>query len=197
MAEQSGTAPPRNKDEWADDLRLVAERQDRAAFTRLYDHFQPRVRAWLMKNGAAADEAEELVQDAMTKIWQKAKQFDPMRASSSAWIFAIARNQRIDLARKRAVRARTQEGYTAEYPLHVEEVTQPDEHLEGADRASLIRRGMKILPSEQKQVVHMAFFEGLSHREIAAHLDLPVGTVKSRIRLAFGRLKNELSEAAI
>lgn len=197
MAEQSGTAPPRKKDEWADDLRLVAERQDRAAFTRLYDHFQPRVRAWLMKNGAAADEAEELVQDAMTKIWQKAKQFDPKRASSSAWIFAIARNQRIDLARKRAVRARTQEGYTAEYPLHVEEVTQPDEHLEGADRASLIRRGMKILPTEQKQVVHMAFFEGLSHREIAAHLDLPVGTVKSRIRLAFGRLKNELSEAAI
>lgn len=180
-------------DEWAEAISAIANTQDRQAFARLYDACAPRLRAWLVKSGTPQDEADEVAQETMIKVWQKAKQFDRSRASGSAWIFAIARNQRIDLIRKKNVRRRTQDNFAIEYPVHIDEPTTPDAELASGDTQRHIRKGMEKLPKDQFEVVSLAFFEGLSHRQIAAKLDLPVGTVKSRIRLAFARLKSELA----
>jgi len=184
-------------DEWADDLVAIAERQDKAAFARLFSHFAPRLKAWLIGQGAAPDEAEEVAQDAMVKVWRKAKQFDPAKASAQAWIFAIARNRRIDLIRQRQVRMRTADNYAQEVEVHIDKPDQPDKAVEDSKLKAIVERGLAILPPQQLEIIKLSYFEGLSHREIAARLDLPVGTVKSRIRLAFGRLKADLSELAL
>ncbi len=184
-------------DEWAEAISAIANTQDRQAFARLFDDCTPRLRAWLMKAGAPKDEADEIAQETMIKVWQKAKQFDRSRASGSAWIFAIARNQRIDLIRKKNVRSRTQDNFAQEYPLHVDEPALPDADLAVGDTQAHIREGMKQLSEDQFEVINLAFFDGLSHRQIAAQLDLPVGTVKSRIRLAFARLKSELADVTL
>ncbi len=184
-------------DEWAGDLWLIAERQDKSAFARLFDQFAPRVKAWLIGQGAAPDEAEEIAQDTMIKVWQKAKQFDPARASGQAWIFAIARNRRIDLIRQRKVRTRTADNFAHEFDAHHETPEQPDEHVARQGVKAVIANSLKQLPPQQLEVIRLSYFEGLSHREIAAVLDLPVGTVKSRIRLAFSRMKDNLGELAL
>lgn len=184
-------------DEWAGDLLLIAEKQDKAAFARLFAEFAPRLKAWLIGQGAPPDEAEEVAQDAMVRVWQKAKQFDPKRASSQAWIFAIARNRRIDVIRQRQVRMRTADNYAQEFEAHIEMPDQPDKAVEENKLKRIVERGLSVLPPQQLEIIKLSYFEGLSHREIAARLDLPVGTVKSRIRLAFGRLKADLSELAL
>ncbi|MGB0920274.1 MAG: sigma-70 family RNA polymerase sigma factor [Alphaproteobacteria bacterium] len=186
-----------DSDDWADAISAIANTQNKQAFARLYEDCTPRLRAWLIKTGALADEADEIAQETMIKVWQKSKQFDRTRASGSAWIFAIARNQRIDLVRKKNVRGRTQDNYALEYPAHIDEPTQPDQHLAAGDTQAHIRNGMHTLTTDQQAVINLAFFEGLSHRQIAAQLDLPVGTVKSRIRLAFARLKSELADVVL
>lgn len=184
-------------DEWAQAIEAIARSQDRSAFAQLHEGCGPKLKGWLIKTGAAADEADEIAQETMIKVWQKAKQFDRTRASGSAWIFAIARNQRIDMVRKKNVRGRTQDNYALEYPAHIDEPTQPDQHLAAGDTQAHIRKGMRTLPKDQLEVINLAFFEGLSHRQIAAQLELPVGTVKSRIRLAFVRLKSELADIVL
>lgn len=198
----TGTAPPRTtsqseKDYWAARLVAIAERQDREAFHEIFDHFGPRIQGWLVKTGASPAEAEELIQEAMIKVWQRAKQFNPAKASASSWLFAIARNQRIDVIRKQNVRSRATDAFALEYPLHTEQGESPDDGVLGEDRRRRLESGMKKLPPEQASIVELAFFDGLSHRQIAARLSLPIGTVKSRIRLAFARLKNELVEAEL
>ncbi len=184
-------------DEWASDLLLIAEKQDKTAFARLFEQFAPRVRAWLIGQGAAPDDAEEIAQDTMIKVWQKAKQFDPGRASSQAWIFAIARNRRIDLIRQRNVRQRTADNFAHEVDAHHDKPEQPDDHAQRRGVKAIVADSLKELPQQQLEVIRLSYFEGLSHREIAETLGLPVGTVKSRIRLAFSRMKGNLSELAL
>lgn len=190
MTESSGMAD----DDWKRDLFLIAEQQDKAAFARLFDQFAPRLRGWLIGQGAAPEEADEVAQDTMVKVWQKAKQFDPARASAQAWIFAIARNRRIDLIRQRQVRTRTADNFAKEFDAHHEAPAQPDQHVEQSGIKAIVGRSLKELPPQQLEVIRLSYFEGLSHREIAEKLGLPVGTVKSRIRLAFSRLKDNLAD---
>jgi RNA polymerase sigma-70 factor, ECF subfamily len=171
-------------------IRSIAQSGDRKAFAALFDHFAPRVKGLLMRQGTPADLAEELAQETLLMVWRKAALFDPARAGASTWIVAIARNLRIDAAR-REKRSRLPEVFDL---LEGEEPEQPDQLLSGSERESRVRAALAILPSEQLRVVELAFLDGLSHQDVAARLAIPLGTVKSRLRLAMAKLRGVLED---
>lgn len=187
-----GASDHRENDEMmqmADCIRAIADRKDREAFRQLFTFYAPRLKAFLIKRGAGQGEAEEVMQEAMTLVWRKAEQFDPTKASASTWIYTIARNRRIDLIR----RAKRPE-LDPEDPFFTSISDHPDgeEVYTKNERARLLRGYLKGLPSEQLEVVHKAFYDEMTHQEIAAELDMPLGTVKSRIRIAMRRLRDQL-----
>jgi len=167
----------------------VAGGHDRAAFALLFDHFAPRLKAFLLRQGTGASTAEELVQEAMLTVWRKAASFDPAQATASTWIFTIARNKRIDLLR----RERRPE-LDPNDPLLVPESTSAERSLGAREEATLVRQAMTRLPPEQADLVRMAYFEDKVHTAIADETGLPLGTVKSRLRLALNRLAKLLKE---
>lgn len=173
--------------DWAALLCRVRDHQDRAAFADLFRHFAPRVKGFLMKSGAGATLAEECAQDVMATLWQKAHLFDPARASVATWVFTIARNRRIDALR----RARRPE--PEDLPWGPE--PEPDQAEVFEAQQDTIRLGAALarLPEAQRALIERAFFGELSHSEIAAETGLPLGTVKSRIRLALDRLRQHMS----
>lgn len=169
-------------------VERVAASRDREAFAVLFDHYGPRLSTYLQRLGAEPALAEEIAQDAMVALWRKAELFDPAKSSVGTWLYRIARNRRIDLLRRS--RGATIDLDDAMEP--VDDAPQPDEALDAREREGLVRRAMETLPPEQLTLVRLAFFEGRSHSEIAAIEGLPLGTVKSRIRLAFSRLRRRL-----
>jgi len=172
-------------------IRAVAERRDQAAFASLFDHFAPRVKGFLMRQGAVESEAEDLAQDVLLTVWRKAAQFDPARAAVSTWIFTIARNRRIDVLRRER---HPEPG--AEEPLMAGEAEPSAEtHLSAAQDQAQMRAAIATLPMEQAQVLTLAFYEDLAHSEIARRLEIPLGTVKSRLRLAFRKVKTQMGDA--
>lgn len=174
----------------ADWLEAVAANADRDAFAQLFDHFGPRLKAYLMRIGADESMAEEVAQDVMVTLWRKAALFDRSKSSVATWLFRIARNRRIDvLRRKRAITVDTE-------TMVIEDESLPDpvETLDEEKRQGRIRTALKQLPPEQLQLVELAFFTELSHSQISEETGLPLGTVKSRIRLAFGRLRRILED---
>ena len=178
-APPSGFAAPSDVE-----LVLGVAARDRGAFVALFERYAGRVKAYAIRAGASASDADEIAQDVMVSVWRNAARFDPARASPSTWIFAIARNRRID-AFRRAGRAIAD----IDDPL-----LQPDPEPDGfrlldtAEREARLRAAVAGLPPAQRQVLVAAFYEGLSHGAIAAREGLPLGTVKSRIRLAFRHL---------
>lgn len=166
----------------------VAQRRDRAAFATLFDHFGPRLNGFLMRQGCDAALAEEIVQDTFSTLWRKADLFDPAKSSVSTWLYRIARNRRIDLAR----RDRSDRIDPEDPILHPAAEADPDAMLDAQQREEALRLALGSLPQEQLELVRLAFFEGLSHAQVAARTGLPLGTVKSRIRLAFTRLRRAL-----
>ena len=174
----------------ADWIRAIAESHDRVAFASLFEFYAPRIKAMLTRLGAAADTAEDLAQETLLMVWRKAAYFDPARASASAWIFTIARNLRIDRLRGDN-RAKLYAPYEMVEPEGLE---NPDGALSAAERDARVRSALKELSQEQVRVVQLSFFEGRAHGDIAALLDLPLGTVKSRVRLAMTRLRNLLGD---
>jgi len=162
------------------------KRADRAAFAGIFHHYGPRVKAFLMKSGSDAALAEELAQDVMATVWQKAAQFDPARASLATWIFTIARNRRIDYFR----RARRPEPEVLDWGPD----SEPDqaEVYQTAEDARLLTAALAALPEAQRAMIERAYYGDLSHSEIAAQTGLPLGTIKSRIRLALERLRQTL-----
>ncbi|WP_417514056.1 sigma-70 family RNA polymerase sigma factor [Minwuia sp.] len=164
----------------------VAGKSDRSAFADLFGHFGPRIKGFMMKSGASDDLAEEVVQETMVTLWTKARLFDPAKAGASTWIFTIARNKRIDLLRRR----------NRPQPDPHDPMFQPDPPHDGEKALSVVqdqervRAAMADLPPEQFEIVRLSFFEGLPHSAIADKLDLPLGTVKSRLRLAFRKVRN-------
>jgi RNA polymerase sigma-70 factor (ECF subfamily) len=168
----------------------IAARQDRVAFAELFRFYAPRVKTVLMRAGAAAEVAEELAQDTLLVVWRKAAQYDPSRASAAAWIFTIARNLRIDRLR--------QDQRAKLFAMHespdTEEPERPDDVLENSEQQTRVQAALRELPEEQLRVVQLSFIEGRVHGDIAKLLNLPLGTVKSRLRLAMGRLRNLLGE---
>jgi RNA polymerase sigma-70 factor (ECF subfamily) len=141
-----------------------------------------------MGQGLAAQEAEELAQEAMLKVWRKAEAFDPAKATASTWIYTIARNLRIDMARKSARKRDLPDD------LWVNDVRPVDDLMSLAQSSNELRALMTSLPSEQKEVLTLSFYEDMSHAEVAKALNLPLGTVKSRLRLALGRLRHAFSQ---
>jgi RNA polymerase sigma-70 factor (ECF subfamily) len=175
---------------FADLLVLVADKQDRTAFAELFSYYAPRVKSYLMRLGADGAAAEEITQDVMVTVWRKATLFDRAQASVSTWIFRIARNRRIDVFR-RTKRPDLDPEETMILPAAVE---APGERIEAMQTEARVREAMRDLPEEQLLLLRLAFYEGLSHREIAEKLDVPLGTVKSRIRLAFAKMKSRLDD---
>lgn len=160
------------------------------AFEMLFRHYGPRIRAFMVKRGASGEQAEELMQETMMQIWNKAAQFDPARGSVSAWTFTVARNVRIDAFRKT-----NRPEFDPNDPAFVPDGPQPaDEGIAARDDAERLRAALAGLPPEQAQLLQLSFFEDVPHRSIAERLDLPLGTVKSRIRLAFARLRDALGD---
>ena len=173
--------------DWAGLLVQVRDRQDRAAFATLFRHFAPRVKAFLMKSGAPASVAEECAQEVMATLWQKAHLFDPARASVATWVFTIARNKRIDALRKDR-RAEPEELDWGPEP-------EPDqaEAMETREESDRLGLALASLPEKQRKLIERAYFGDLSHSEIAAETGLPLGTIKSRIRLALDKLRHHMT----
>lgn len=166
-------------------LVAVGTRQDRAAFAELFGHFAPRVKSYLMRLGGDSSTAEELMQETMVNVWRKAGQYDPAKAAPSTWIFTIARNVRIDLYR----RVKRPE-FDAEDPALVPDpIEQPDDVMAREQIAAKVGQAIGGLSEAEQSVLKLSFFEELSHSAIAERLGLPLGTVKSRLRLAFGKLR--------
>ena len=171
-------------------MQAVAHDRDRAAFRQLFEYFSPRVKALIQRQGATPDVADEIVQETMVNIWRKAGQFDAERASAATWVFTIARNQRIDLIRK-ANRPMPDMEDPSMAPAPEQSAS---ENMVQAEEASSIRAAVASLPAEQREIIQHAFFDDKTHIEVAQSLDLPLGTVKSRIRLAMKRIKSRLGE---
>lgn len=172
----------------------IAKKRDRAAFTLLFDHFAPRVNAFLLRTGCERGLAEEITQEVMVTLWRKADLFDPAKSSLSTWLYRIARNQRIDRMRRERVDFRD----PADFGLDIaDEQPLADMRMDGQAREETLRRALDDLPDEQRALVRLAFFDALSHSEIAERTGLPLGTVKSRIRLAFSKLRRALEQAGV
>jgi RNA polymerase sigma-70 factor, ECF subfamily len=179
-------------DEHGELLRRVAQEQDRAAFQRLFEHFASRIKAYLMRGGANAQTAEDLAQEAMLTLWRKAKLFDPAKASVATWLFTIARNLRIDaLSRER------RPGFDPDDPVLAPQGERgADAILEARAAENALNQALRDLPSGQSEIVVQSFFLDKPHSQIAAELGIPLGTVKSRLRLAMARLRVALGDEA-
>jgi RNA polymerase sigma-70 factor (ECF subfamily) len=169
-------------------LRSIALDRDRAAFAELFGHFAPRVKGFLMRYGLPDVLSEDLAQETMLTVWRKADRFDPKRAGVSTWIFTIARNKRIDRLR------RDRGGAAARFDAsdEMENCGSSEELAIAAETAEQVRAAMAALPDNQAEIVRLSFFAEKPHAEIAQELGIPLGTVKSRARLALARLRGLL-----
>jgi RNA polymerase sigma-70 factor (ECF subfamily) len=178
--------------EWAQLIGRVADHGDREAFGRLFEHFAPRVKGLMLKAGAGHDDAEEIAQETLLAVWRKAGQFDPSSAGAAAWIFTIARNLRIDAVRRSSRAGPVDHG--AELDYLVDSADLPDETLAKNDGTDRLTTALSGLSEEQSTAIRLSFIEERPHSEIADSLGIPLGTVKSRIRLAMNRLRTLLDE---
>ena len=165
-------------------IEAVALRRDREAFAELFSYFAPRLKAWLIKSGATPGAAEDFAQDAMLTVWRKADLFDARKARAATWIFTIARNRRLDMLRRDARPLPVPEIELAE-----QAVERPDDIVALSQDAARVRDALSQLKPDQVEVLRLAFFMDSPHSEIARQLDLPLGTVKSRIRNAMIKLR--------
>jgi len=186
-------APGRRTDEWSECLVLIAEKHDRAAFSRLFRHFAPLIKAFALSGSTmSANHADELVQEVMLKVWQKAAAFNPEKAAASTWVYTIARNCRTDLFRRLQ---KFDTPLSAEDFSPEQESEEPFALLQSKRSGDRIREMMAGLPADQTQILAKVYMEGKSHAEAAAELDLPLGTVKSRVRLAIQKLQVQFERA--
>ena len=168
----------------------IAESQDISSFKKIFEYFSPRLKSFLMKSGAEENVAEEIIQETMTIIWTKADYYDPKVASPSTWIYTIARNKKIDILRK-SRKAILEDIETAVLPA-VEPKTE--ENIEHDQKFDMIAQHLDALPKDQLDLLKMNFFEEKSHGEISELTGIPLGTVKSRIRLALEKIRGKLDK---
>jgi RNA polymerase sigma factor (sigma-70 family) len=169
-------------------IEAIASSADRSAFAALFRHFAPKIKGYLIKLGADRGQAEELTQEVMLTVWRKAATFDRKQASAATWLFTIARNRRIDAIR----RERRPELDPSDPMLVPDEPMAADDRLDAIAREARVARAIKELPQEQAALVHEAFYLAKSHSQIAEETNIPLGTVKSRLRLAFARLRKAI-----
>ncbi|MFN4282239.1 MAG: sigma-70 family RNA polymerase sigma factor [Alphaproteobacteria bacterium] len=171
-------------------VAAVAEARDKTAFAALYAYFAPRLKTYLMRLGANAAAAEDLAQEAMFILWRKAETFDPRQANVRTWMFTIARNKRIDALR----REKRPELDPNDPALVPEAPIAADSAFEALEHEDVLREAIATLPEEQASLLRVCYYEDKSHRQIARELDIPLGTVKSRLRLALARLRVALQD---
>jgi RNA polymerase sigma-70 factor, ECF subfamily len=169
----------------ADFLQRIAERGDVEAFRKLFQSYAPRVKSYMMRQGADANTAEELAQETMLTVWRKAGLYSGEKGSATTWIFTIARNLRIDRLRKELTWVPLPDGHDEEASTDA----LPDELLSENERKARVQQALAGLPADQYEVVSLSYIEGLSHSEISERLGLPLGTVKSRMRLAYHKIR--------
>jgi len=173
-------------------ILAVALRRDRVAFAQLFRHFAPRVKAWMIRRGVAEGMADELAQETMLAVWRKAARFDVAKAGAATWIFTIARNLCTDALRRDRHPSELLEADNDE----PDETPGADAILESAERDGRLRGALEALSPEQAEVVRLSFFQDKPHAEIERSLGIPLGTVKSRLRLAMNRLRAALEDLA-
>ena len=172
--------------EWVGHVVRIHAEKDQTAFAELFRHFAPRVKAFLMKSGADDALAEECTQEVMATLWHKAHMFDPTRASVATWIFTIARNRKIDMLRKQ------RRPEPENLPWGPEQEPDQADVMALQQESARLGQALALLPAKQRELIEKAYFGDLSHSEIAAETGLPLGTIKSRIRLALEKLRHEM-----
>lgn len=173
-------------------VEAIAADRDSAAFSQLFEHVAPRVKAYLVRTGTSAATAEDIAQETMLTVWRKASYFDSSRAGASTWIFTIARNLRVDWQR----RNRPMDPSALDRSGVVETVATPEDLVVSSASERGVRAALNRLSKEQETIVRLSFFSGAPHSEIVRELGMPLGTVKSRVRLALTRLKRLLDDAS-
>jgi RNA polymerase sigma factor (sigma-70 family) len=174
-------------------VTAVARDRDKAAFAALFDHFAPRLKTYVVRLGATAATADELVQDTLLTLWRRADSFDPRQANASTWIFTIARNKRID-----ALRREKRPELDPDDPVLAATPAPPaDDTLAAAESEEILRQAIAQLPQEQAELLRICYYGDKSHRQVARELGLPLGTVKSRLRLALARLRLMLKDSVL
>jgi RNA polymerase sigma-70 factor (ECF subfamily) len=163
----------------------VAQRRSKSAFAEIFNRYASKLKFFIIRLGADPNGADEVVQEAMLLVWRRAETFDPEKASLSTWLFTIARNKRISIVRKKQLPAPDPEDPAFEPSVE----PMQEQHIEASEQQALIRGALDNLPSDQVEIIKMSFFEGKSHQVIAETLCIPLGTVKSRARLALGKLR--------
>ncbi len=169
--------------DWSESIVAIARTRDRNQFALLFSFYAPRLKGFFARLGVPAAAAEDLAQDVMLTVWNKADRYDPARAAASTWIFTIARNLRIDMLRRQRDASLLSDG------TNVEAEPMPSDHVLSAEREVRVQAALRNLPAEQAKVIRLSFFEDRPQSEIAEMLEIPLGTVKSRVRLAMSRLR--------
>ena len=190
MAFMANNRTPGDKlSQLTDLLNSVAKDRDRAAFAQLFDHYAPLIRAYsLAREGGADLVADELVQEVMTRVWLKADKYNHRLANLNTWIFTLARNCRIDYLRRNS-RYLTEIDPTDIFNDIEDEGPGPFEQVQQSRAQDSIRNGLKQLPREQAEILTKVYLEGKTHQQTSDELKLPLGTVKSRVRLALKKLE--------
>ncbi|WP_296426127.1 sigma-70 family RNA polymerase sigma factor [Yoonia sp.] len=184
---QAVTAHDQKEAQWVARVAAIARDQDQKAFAELFRHFAPRVKAFLIKSGADQSLAEECMQDVMATLWRKSHLYDPSRASVATWVFTIARNRKIDLLRKYA------RPEPEDLPWGPEAAPDQADAIALQQDSTRLAEAIRTLPEKQRNLIERAYFGDLTHSEIAAETGLPLGTIKSRIRLALDRLRHAMT----
>lgn len=191
LSSSTNDQDPASVNAWhAELMQKIAQKRDVDAFRVLFDHYAPRIKGLMMKSGSDAALAEDIVQTVMMTVWNKVHLFASDRGTVSAWVFTIARNARIDRLRRG-----NSQPYQDVYEIEIagNEPSQEDK-TQQSEEAVFVSKAIEELPAEQKLIIKMAFIEDLPQSEIATKLNLPLGTVKSRMRLAYGKLKTQLED---
>lgn len=187
---QSETVTHSDKEETTNFSHLLTQvglHQDRDAFIVLFKHFAPRVKSYLITNGCPPEQADELAQEALLTVWDKSASYNSEKAAASTWIFTVARNKRIDQLRKTS----RPEPHPDD-PFFIADNTSPEHDYDLEQEQEIVSQAIKHLPQDQAKLIHMNFFEDKSHGAIAKEMDIPLGTVKSRIRLAMNKLRDTI-----
>jgi len=181
-----------DRTQMTDLIHKVARNRDSQAFHELFVMFSPRIKAMLMRQGADPETAEEIVQETMLSVWRKAHLFAESKGSFSTWVFTIARNLRIDRLRRNVI----WQDLGAEVEERPSEDDSPYDELHREQQRARVAEALKTLTPEQHEVVRLSYIEGLTHTEISDRLGVPLGTVKSRMRLAYGKIRERLGDLA-
>jgi len=171
-------------------IASIAEQGDRQAFAKVYKYFAPRVKSFLVGKGLTQAAADDVLQEVMLAVWQKASSYDRAKAKLSTWVFTIARYKYIDRLRREGCRPTE----TANFDMHESENMLSDDEVLQEQRQDAVQAAIANLPTDQHSVIFLSFVKGLAHSEIAEQLGMPLGTVKSRIRRSFAQLREELGD---